>query len=135
MKRESAPASLPSPGPFGRLIRIMLAIGAFYFFWVNRRLLHFGNSMTATYWMNWFAVAVGFIGLWTVFTRLFRLPKDMRTKALMVLIYGGSALTDVVMGSGFPGPIFTLVAFGALLIFFLILSISFLLQAVLATPG
>ena len=133
--KEHAPAPMPSPGPFGRLIRIVLAIGAFYLFWVNRRLLHFGVTMTATYWMNWFAVVIGFIGLWTVLTRLFRLPKDLRTKALLVLIYGGSALVDGVKGNGFPGPVFTFVAFGALVIFFLILSVSFLLQAVLATPG
>lgn len=127
--------SLPAPGFLGRTIRVFVGIMALYFFWKNRHLLKFGQTMTPQYIMNWVIIALGIYAGWTLLTRLLRLPDRLWTRFLFGLLYFMAAGIDLIVMKSFPGPVFTFVGFGVFMVWLFSVGISFLISAVYGTPG
>lgn len=136
---EFAPGgTLPKPGPFGRLVRLLFGVGIL--FSLAPSLIggfsFFGESTTVpTAILFWIAVGIGILNFNHVVN--LGLGKSWGRRPQFVVLAGTAVATllDLIFYGAWWAPPLGLFTWGWLLLMFIPLGIAFLLAAVLATPG
>ena len=128
-------ATLPTPGWLGRGVRLVLA--AFFLYWFvgissGYRLGGHPNPSDLLAWVALVYVAWALPEIVNLGFRVHWGPWP-RYAFLSLLLLGGAV--DLALGGGLPGPVFGLVFFATLAYAFGHLGLSFLVAAIVASPG
>jgi hypothetical protein len=134
--RFEQPGTFPKPGPIGRIVRLLAGIGLLYFF--AQALIAYDGFVRLNVPRNplfWIGVALCFFGLPTAINIGFGRSWGHWPQIIVLVLGLAAVIFDLIQYGSLWGPPLGLLAYVLIVYFTAHVGLSFLVQAIFATPG